>query len=221
MKQTIQAAREGFKRMGLMDAINQYVIELISTAGYPGLFLAMFIEGILTPIPSELIMPLGGYLASTGRFSLPMVILVGSLGAMCGSSVAYGIARALGRPLVERYGRYIFLDGRKVKKAEDWFQRWGSLGILLGHAAPGIRSIISFPAGIFKMELKRFVIFTFFGALVWNSVLSTAGYLLGEYYIELWKVLDGWDLAILAIAAILVVLYLYLTRKKADESTES
>jgi membrane protein DedA with SNARE-associated domain len=204
--------------MGIIETLNQIVIDFISSSGYLGIFFAMFVEGIITPIPSELIMPFAGYLASTGRFSLPLVILSGTLGATLGSTLAYGIARIVGRPLVDKYGRYIFLDQKKVDKADDWFKKWGSWGILIGHAIPGIRSIISFPAGIFKMDLKRFVLFTFFGALIWNTVLSSAGYLLGEYYIEFWKALDGWDMIILVMAGVLLVVYLLWQRRRAASS---
>jgi membrane protein DedA with SNARE-associated domain len=140
--------------------------------------------------------------------------VVGSLGAACGSSVAYGVARAVGRPIVERYGRLISLDTKKVDKADAWFKRWGNWGILIGHAIPGLRSIISFPAGIFKMDFKRFVLFTFLGAMIWNTVLVSAGYLLGEYYIEFGKAFEGWDLVIIAIAITGVAGYILYQRRK-------
>jgi membrane protein DedA with SNARE-associated domain len=205
--------------MGIIDTLNQVIIDFISSSGYLGIFFAMFIEGIITPIPSELIMPFAGYLASTGMFSLPFVILAGTLGATMGSTVAYGIARMVGRPLVDRYGRYLFLDQRKVDKADAWFKRWGCWGILIGHAIPGIRSVISFPAGLFKMNMKKFVIFTFLGALIWNSVLASAGYLLGEYYIQFWSAMDGWDVIILGSVLICLVIY-FLLKNKSAASTE-
>jgi membrane protein DedA with SNARE-associated domain len=204
--------------MGIIDTMNQFIIDFISSSGYLGIFFAMFIEGIITPIPSELIMPFAGYLASTGEFYLPFVILAGTIGATMGSTVAYGIARAVGRPLVERYGRFIFLDQKKVDKADAWFKKWGSWGILIGHAIPGIRSVISFPAGIFKMDFKKFVLFTFLGALIWNTVLASAGYLLGEYYIQFWKALDGWDIIILAVAIVGLIIYLLWQRKISQNS---
>jgi membrane protein DedA with SNARE-associated domain len=199
--------------MGIIDTLNQAIIDFISSSGYLGIFFAMLVEGIITPIPSELIMPFAGYLASTGMFYLPFVILAGTLGATLGSTLAYGIAWVVGRPLVDKYGRYIFLDQKKVDKADAWFKKWGSWGILIGHAIPGIRSVISFPAGIFRMELKRFVIFTFLGALIWNSVLASAGYWLGEYYIEFWQALEGWDVIILVIAVLGLAAYLIWKRR--------
>lgn len=201
--------------MGIIEAINQIIIDFILSTGYLGIFMAMFVEGIFTPIPSELIMPFAGYLASTGQFFFPLVIVVGSLGATAGSSVAYAIARAVGRPIVERYGRYIFLDAKKVDKADAWFRRWGNWGILIGHAIPGVRSVISFPAGIFKMDFKRFALFTFCGAMIWNTVLVSAGYLLGEFYIKFWQAFEGWDIVILAIALASVAGYLLYQRRAA------
>jgi membrane protein DedA with SNARE-associated domain len=206
--------------MGLIDSLNQMIIDFISSAGYLGIFIAMFVEGVITPIPSEVIMPFAGYLASTGEFYLPYVILVGTAGATCGSAVAYGIARIVGRPLVDRYGKYIFMDQRKVDRADAWFKRWGSWGILIGHMVPGVRSVISFPAGIFKMDIKRFLLFTFLGALVWNTVLSTAGYYLGEYYIQLWQALDGWDLVILALVCVGIIAYFMWNRNRAAPSSK-
>ena len=201
--------------MGIIDTLNQVIIAFIASSGYLGIFLAMFVEGIITPIPSELIMPFAGYLCSTGEFYLPFVILAGTLGATMGSTVAYGIARIVGRPLVDRYGRYIFLDQRKVDKADAWFRKWGAWGILIGHTIPGIRSVISFPAGLFKMDIRKFILFTFLGALIWNTVLATAGYYLGEYYINFWRALDGWDLVILAAAVVGLAIYLLWQRRKS------
>lgn len=204
--------------MGLIDTLNQFIIDFISSSGYLGIFFAMFIEGIVTPIPSELIMPFAGYLASTGMFYLPFVILAGTLGATMGSTVAYGIAWIVGRPIVDKYGRYIFLDQKKVDKADAWFKRWGGWGILIGHTIPGIRSVISFPAGLFKMDVKRFILFTFLGALMWNTVLASAGYLLGEYYIEFWKAVEGWDIIILGLAVLGLIAYFLWQRKKSSST---
>jgi len=196
--------------MNILETINELVIGLIDAAGYPGIFLAMFVEGIFTPIPSEIIVPFAGYLASIGRLDAILVVLVSSLGAVTGSTVAYFIGRRLGRPFMDRFGRYFGFGADSMCRAEAWFKRWGSYGILIGHSLPGIRSVISFPAGISKMDLRRFVLFTFIGAMVWNTVLTAAGYLLGEYYISIAERLDGWDLVILAaVGAIFVTWVVY------------
>ena len=152
----------------IIETLNQIIIDLIEATGYLGIFLAMLVECIFTPIPSELIMPFAGYVASTGELSFLLVILVGSLGAVIGSSVAYMLALWLGRPLVDRFGIFFGLDEEKMASAERWFKRWGVWGILIGHSLPGIRSVISFPAGLSKMDRKKFVTFTFAGAMVWK-----------------------------------------------------
>jgi len=199
----------------IIDALNQIIIDLINATGYLGIFLAMLIEGIFTPIPSELIMPFAGYVAYTGELNYFLVILVGSLGAVVGSSVAYMLALWLGRPLIDRFGLFFGLDEGKMASAERWFQRWGVWGIFIGHSLPGIRSVISFPAGLSKMDRKKFVTFTFSGALVWNTVLVTAGYILGEDWVKFWESTDGMDyVALGALGLVLVLYYLYHKRKK-------
>lgn len=198
----------------IIDTLNQIIIELIEATGYVGIFLAMLVEGIFTPIPSELIMPFAGYVASTGELNYFLVILVGSLGAVIGSTVAYMLALWLGRPLVDRFGIFFGLDEEKMVSAERWFKRWGVWGIFIGHSLPGIRSVISFPAGLSKMDRKKFVTFTFAGAMVWNTVLVTAGYTLGENWIEFWKKTDSLHLDILILAGLGVALVLYFLYKR-------
>ncbi len=204
----------------IIDTLNQIIIDLIETTGYLGIFLAMLVEGIFTPIPSELIMPFAGYVAYTGELNFFLVILVGSLGAVLGSSVAYMLALWLGRPLVDRFGMFFGLDEGKMASAERWFKRWGVWGIFIGHSLPGIRSVISFPAGLSRMDRKKFVMFTFSGALVWNTVLVTAGYTLGENWIQFWERTDGMEWVVLGLLGLVLVLY-FLYKKRKDKVTLS
>jgi len=205
----------------IIDTINRFIIDLINATGYVGIFLAMLVEGVFTPIPSELIMPFAGYVAFTGELNFFLVILIGSIGAVAGSFIAYLLASHLGRPLIDRYGMFFGLDQKKMEYAENWFKRWGVWGILIGHSLPGIRSVISFPAGLSKMDRKRFITFTFIGALIWNSVLVTAGYTLGENWIQFWESTDGLEYWILgALGAVLVIYYLY-RRWKGSRVTRS
>lgn len=202
----------------IVETLNQIIIDLINATGYLGIFLAMLVEGIFTPIPSELIMPFAGYVASTGELNFLFVILVGSLGAVIGSTVAYALALWLGRPFIDRFGMFFGLDEDKMASAERWFKRWGVWGILIGHSLPGIRSVISFPAGLSKMDRKKFVIFTFSGAMVWNTVLVTAGYTLGENWISFWEKTDSLHLDILMLGGLgvaIVLYFLYHRRKRA------
>ncbi|HSV42761.1 MAG TPA: DedA family protein, partial [Methanomassiliicoccales archaeon] len=193
--------------INFIDAINQFMISLISSTGYLGIFIVMVVEGIFTPIPSETIIPFAGYLASIGRFDPFIVLLVATAGATIGSTIAYGLAWYIGRPIVTKYGKYLMFDEAKLVKAEKWFAKYGSVGIFIGHSLPGVRSIISFPAGIAKMRLRNFILFTFCGALVWNSVLLTIGYVLGEQYIEFAKQSDFLGYAFLLLLAIILIGY--------------
>ncbi|MGI0148761.1 MAG: DedA family protein [Thermoplasmata archaeon] len=189
----------------LFLGLTEWIASVVNAIGYPGIFVLMIIEGILTPIPSEVIMPFAGYLASQGRFDLVLVIGVGTAGAAIGNFVAYHIGAKVGRPLIARYGRFIRLGEDDLQWAESWFARYGSLGVLLGHAVPGIRSIISFPAGIGRMDIRRFVVFSTIGAVIWNTVLVVAGYFLVERWTLFAETTDNVDLYVLvAVFAVLI-----------------
>lgn len=197
----------------LFDTIFEIVTNFIDTIGYAGIFLAMFIEGILTPIPSEIIVPFAGYLAESGRFNLVLVIIVASVGATIGAIVAYYLAKWLGRAVILKYGRYIGLNDNSLDKANAWFEKYGSYGVLIGHALPGIRSIISFPAGLADMDLKKFIIFTFIGATIWNTVLGSAGYMLGENYGQIEELFEAAHIDAIIIGALIVGLTIYFIYK--------
>ncbi len=205
--------------MSLVQWGTDLIIELISNLGYPGIFVLMTIEGIITPIPSELIIPFAGYLAAEGEMNLVLVIAVGTAGAAIGNTVAYYIGYRVGRPLIERYGKYIWLDERDLGLAERWFAKYGDIGILLGHAIPGVRSFISFPAGIGKMRVKRFVLFSTIGALIWTTVLALAGYVLIDEWRRFAETTDNIDLYVLVAAIAIIIGYVYWSkrRRRADD----
>lgn len=201
--------------MSLVQWATDLIIDLISTLGYPGIFALMTIEGIITPIPSELIIPFAGYLAAQGEMNLLLVVAAGTAGAAVGNSVAYYIGYRLGRPLIERYGKYIRLDERDLGLAERWFAKYGDVGILLGHAIPGVRSFISFPAGIGKMRFKRFVVFSTIGALIWTTVLALAGYVLLDEWRRFADATDNIDLYVLIAALAIIAGYVYWNKRRA------
>ncbi len=192
--------------------------DIIQAIGYPGIFLAMLVEGIVTPIPSEVIMPFAGHLAAEGQFNIVLVILVGSLGAVIGSTGAYYLGYGLGRPFIKRYGKYFRLREEHVVKAEEWFEKYGDAAIFIGHSLPGTRSFISFPAGIGRMRLRNFMIFTFAGAMVWNTVLALLGYFLGSVVFELAEKYDYFDLIVLLVILIVLVGYFLWKRRRDQEA---
>lgn len=199
--------------MTFMLGLTNFIIEVIETLGYPGIFLIMVLEGIITPIPSEIIMPFAGYLSSSQQsFNLFLVIIVGTFGATVGSTVAYYIGFYLGRGAILRYGKYIFLSSSRLERVEMWFEKYGDKAVFFGHSVPGIRSFISFPAGIAKMNIGNFIVFTFCGALIWTSVLSCLGFWLGERWMT---IVDEFELLdVLIIAALIISLIFYYWRYK-------
>jgi len=202
--------------LGLTD----WIVGVVEALGYPGIFLLMIIEGILTPIPSEFIMPFAGFLAYEGRLNLVLVIAVGTAGAAIGNYVAYHIGARVGRPLISRYGRWIGLGEDELRWAEEWFSKYGNVGILLGHAVPGIRSFISFPAGIGRMRIRNFVVLSTIGAGIWNSVLVVSGYLLVERWRALATTTDNVDVYVAVAGVAVMVGYVYWrkARRKARAS---
>ena len=206
--------------MSLVAWLTDAVLEMISTLGYPGVFVLMLVEGILTPIPSELIVPFAGYLAAEGEMNLLVVIAVGTAGAAIGNSVAYYIGYRLGRPLIQRYGRYVWLDEGDIMLAERWFARFGDVGVLLGHAVPGVRSIISFPAGIGRMRFRNFVVFSTMGALIWTTVLASVGYVLMDEWRRIADTTANIDLYVVVATLAVIVGYLYWNKKRSRACTE-
>jgi membrane protein DedA with SNARE-associated domain len=197
----------------LFLGLTEWIASVVDAIGYPGIFVLMIIEGVLTPIPSEFIMPFAGYLAGQGRLDVGLVIAVGTAGAAIGNLVAYQIGKKVGRPLIARHGRFIGLGEDDLRWAESWFARYGSFGVLLGHAVPGVRSIISFPAGIGRMDVRRFVAFSTIGAAIWNTVLVVAGYYLLDRWTLFAETTENVDLYV--VVGVLAVLIGYVYWRKA------
>jgi membrane protein DedA with SNARE-associated domain len=164
----------------IISALAAFIIAVISKAGYLGVMLLMGIESACIPLPSEVIMPFAGYLVYTGRFHLLWAATAGALGCNLGSVIAYEIGRYGGRPLVERYGSYIFMGRHELERAEHFFQRFGAAAVFFGRLLPVIRTFIALPAGIGKMPRVRFHIYTFVGSWPWCLALAWIGMKLGE-----------------------------------------
>ncbi len=143
--------------------------------GYLGIFLMMAFESTAVPIPAEVVMPPAAYWASQGRLNLAAVIIVATLGSWAGSAASYGIAWKLGRPIFERYGKYVHLSHARLAKADDWFAVYGAGGIFVARLLPGVRHLISIPAGLFHMNFKKFSLMTVLGAGLFNAALAWFG----------------------------------------------
>jgi membrane protein DedA with SNARE-associated domain len=168
----------------------------IGSTGYVGIALLMAIESACIPLPSELIMPFTGYLVYEGSMSLLWVATAGAIGCNLGSLVAYEIGRCGGRPLVERYGRWILMGRRELEWADRFFSRWGEAAVLVGRLLPVIRTFIALPAGVARMPRGRFHIYTFLGSWPWCFVLAYLGMKLGENWRSLGKYFHRFDAVI-------------------------
>ena len=159
----------------------QYLVHLINNWGYPGIFILMLLESTIVPVPSELVMPPAGYAAATmGQMSATLAVIVGTLGCMVGAGINYGVAFFLGRPFFTRFGKYFLCPPHKFEKMERFFLRHGEIGTFTGRLIFGVRHLISFPAGLAKMSLARFMAYTAAGSAIWCSILTVIGYYIGK-----------------------------------------
>ena len=166
----------------IISVLAGFVIATISRLGYGGIVLLMAIESACIPLPSEIIMPFSGYLVYTGEMNLWLVAFAGAFGCVVGSIVAYYAGAWGGRPFVEKYGKYILISRHDLDLADRWFQRHGDITIFIGRLLPVIRTFIAFPAGIARMDMWRFNIYTFVGSYIWCLVLAWIGMKLGEHW---------------------------------------
>lgn len=185
------------------------VIKIISASGYLGIFGLMTMESACILVPSEVTMPFSGYLTTTGRFVLPLVIILGTLGNLFGSIIAYLIGFYGGRPLVDKYGKYVFINQGEIDKAQKFFDKYGSLSVFFSRLLPIIRTFISLPAGIAKMKFWRFSFYTFIGSLFWSAILAYIGVFLGSRWqtIEVYFRKFDWLVGILLIIGIIYFIY--------------
>jgi membrane protein DedA with SNARE-associated domain len=180
----------------LLSLLSEFIFAVISTAGYAGIVLLMAIESA-SPLPSEMVMPFAGYLAGTGRFNLWWVGLAGAVGCNLGSSVAYYAGARGGRPFLERYGRYVLVTRGDLDWADRWFARHGEATVFFSRFLPVIRTLISLPAGIARMNFLKFNVYTFLGSLPWCLGLAYLGRALGERWQEtIHPYFEKFDLAI-------------------------
>lgn len=188
----------------------EWVLSVIDGWGYPGIFALMVLEHLFPPIPSEVIMPLAGYLAASGKLSLIGVILAGTLGSVLGTVFWYGIGRWIGADRLKRwaarYGRVLTLSPGDIDTAQRWFDRHGGAAVFVGRMIPAIRTLISVPAGIARMPLGRYLAFTTLGSLLWTLVLTSAGLLLESQYD---RVADFVDPVSKVVVVVVVAVYLY------------
>ncbi|MBZ5554874.1 MAG: DedA family protein [Acidobacteriia bacterium] len=192
---------------GLLEKLSLFIIASISSLGYWGIMAMMAIESACIPLPSEVIMPFSGYLVFTGRFNFWLVGLAGAVGCNLGSAAAYYVGAHGGRPLIEKYGRYLLLSPKDLEWADRWFNRYGEATVFFSRLLPVIRTFIAFPAGVVRMNLFRFHLYTFVGSLPWCLLLAFAGMKLGSQWTKLRAYFHRLDLVLGALIVLGLVLF--------------
>ncbi len=201
--------------MHIISALTSWLVDTIGSMGYTGIISLMFLESSFFPFPSEVVMPPAGYLAWKGEMSLSLVLISGIAGSLLGALFNYWLAVKLGRPFLLKYGKYFFISPESIDKADKFFSKHGHVSTLVGRLLPVIRQYISLPAGIARMPMKTFMLFTTIGAGAWVVVLTFAGYLLGEHQDMLKEYLHVITLACVGLAVIIAGGYiLYIRRRR-------
>lgn len=200
--------------MHILSALTAWLVDTIGRMGYTGIISLMFLESSFFPFPSEVVMPPAGYLAWKGEMSLWLVLLSGIAGSLLGALFNYWLAVKLGRPFLIKYGKYFFVSEESINKADEFFARHGHISTFVCRLLPGIRQYISLPAGIARMPMKSFLLFTTLGAGIWVCVLTFAGYLLGEHQDLLKEYLHIITISCIVIALAATGIYLLIIRRK-------
>jgi membrane protein DedA with SNARE-associated domain len=196
-----------------MHAVVDWLVQTIGSMGYPGIFLLMAMESSVIPIPSELVMPPAGYLAQQGQMSMVVAILVGTAGSLVGAYANYFAAHFLGRPLLLKYGKYVFITEEKFAKVETFFLKHGEISTFIGRLLPVVRHLISLPAGLAGMNHLKFSLYTLLGAGIWVTVLTCLGYFIGSNQ-ELIMKYSHHALGIVVVAsAIIILVYIKMQRR--------
>lgn len=198
---------------GILESIVYWVISVIQTVGYPGVFFLMLLESALIPIPSEVIMPFSGFLVSQGKLSFWLVVSLGALGNLAGSLVAYALGyygeKTLIRNLIKKYGKFILITEAEFDSSLRLFGKYGQWVAAVSRVLPGLRTVISLPAGIAKLPVLKFAVLTLIGSFIWSAFLTYVGVKLGENWVVIRPIFHKFDILIVVAAIILVGVYLY------------
>lgn len=199
----------------MLELLASFIINFISTSGYFGVFFLMLIESALIPMPSEVTMPFSGFLVTQGIFNFWLIVLAGTLGNLIGSIAAYSLGfwgeDHVVRFLIRKYGKYILISEHEYERSERWFRKYGELIVFTSRLLPAVRTYISLPAGIAKMNLTKFVLYTTLGSFIWSLILAYIGVILGSRWTSLSSFFHAFD-AIIVIAAV-IMLGWYIKRK--------
>jgi membrane protein DedA with SNARE-associated domain len=197
-----------------------WLLKALLDLGYPGIVALMALESSILPVPSELVMPPAGYWAAKGQMSFPIVLLCGIGGSIIGALANYYGSQLIGRPLIQRYGKYVLLSEKNLLRSERFFAEHGEISTLIGRLFPVIRHLISIPAGLHRMPLPKFILYTGVGAGVWCAILTWIGYFLGRHEAvlqtaEIHRYVTWALLALIPASLILILLYVVRRRRRS------
>jgi len=203
----------------IFAAIGGFALSTISLLGYVGIFFLMMLESMVVPVASELVMPFAGFLVAQGNLNFILVIVASSLGSITGSLIFYYIGKTGGTTLVEKYGKYVLVDTEDIKKTEAWFNKRGELTIFIARLVPVVRHLISLVAGVGKMNVRKFTLYTILGATLWNGILTYLGFILGQHWNEVSQYVEELDIiiVILLVTGCLYFAYHHITRKRKNQ----
>ena len=190
-----------------------WLVQTIGSMGYPGIFLLMAMESSVIPIPSEFVMPPAGYLAQQGQMNMALAILCGTAGSLTGAYVNYFAAKLLGRPLILKYGRYVFITEEKFAKVETFFLKHGEISTFIGRLIPVVRHLISLPAGLAGLNHLKFSLYTLLGAGIWVTVLTFIGYFIGDNQELIMKYSHHALGVVLLVSSLIVLVYVKMQKR--------
>jgi len=193
----------------IVEKLSAFFVSVISAAGYLGVFILMAMESMVLPVPSEFVMPFVGFLVADGKLNLWLAIIISGLASITGSLISYFVAYYGGKELIHRFGRFVLLDKGELEWTELWFQKRGNITILVSRFIPVVRHLISLPAGLARMNLKRFIAYTLIGATIWNSFLLWVGIKLRERWGIVHQYSSQIDVVIVALIVVAVAFYAY------------
>ncbi|MBS3174815.1 DedA family protein [Candidatus Woesearchaeota archaeon] len=193
----------------ILEYLTIWITTIIAATGYFGIFLFMVAESMVLPVPSEAIMPFAGFLIAENKFSFFIVFIASSLGSVVGSLISYYIGSVGSKTIIPKYGKYFLLNNKDLEWTENWFKKNGQKTIFISRFIPVIRHIISIPAGMAKMDLKKFIIYTFIGASIWNMALAYAGYALKQKWYLLHEYSRELDIIIIILLVLVIIFHVY------------
>lgn len=198
----------------LIENVSRWALDIINQSGYFGIFILSVMESAAIPIPSEVVIPFSGFLAEQGRFSFWLVVTVATIANMVGSIVLYLVSLKGGRWILERYGKYVLISSHDLDIADNAFLKYGGKIVFIGRILPIVRTFISIPAGIAKMNFSRFIFYTVFGSFPWNFILALIGFKAGENWDVLSPYFRKFDFVIIGGLAIGISWYIYSRLKR-------